>query len=200
MDLSSGRVGVSCYSPPKKHSVLQAVSTRDKLGSIRLCIDIFCFVLKPQVFIRRQDRVHPEFSPISPFCPYSHSKHSNRLVQLLTLPTAHASAPFRAVPTLPPPAPPPKRFFCIGIDLDAPARYQKQKARTRGIQTRDIWRKFFKSRALLQRERQRKGAQQIQSSWRCASESCATVRSDGTSPARTGPPPLSLLPRRSCCD
>eukprot|EP00903_Cladosiphon_okamuranus_P017045 g15710.t1 len=39
-------------------------------------------------------------------------------------------------------------------------------ARVRGIQTRDIWRKFFKSRALLQRERERKGAQQIQASWR----------------------------------
>ncbi|CAM9781123.1 unnamed protein product [Scytosiphon promiscuus] len=39
-------------------------------------------------------------------------------------------------------------------------------ARVRGIQTRDVWRKFFNSRALLQRERQRKGAQQIQSYWR----------------------------------
>ncbi|CAM9378456.1 unnamed protein product, partial [Ectocarpus sp. 4 AP-2014] len=39
-------------------------------------------------------------------------------------------------------------------------------ALVRGIQTRDIWRKFFTSRALLQRERQRTGAQHIQSFWR----------------------------------
>ncbi|CAM9341096.1 unnamed protein product, partial [Choristocarpus tenellus] len=61
-----------------------------------------------------------------------------------------------------------QRCHLVATRLQAIPQNGVGQALVRGRQTRDIWRKFYKNKRLVEREQMRTGAQRIQMAWRCS--------------------------------